>query len=198
MDEARYPTADEFWTRLEEREVEPDLRDALRSRIHREEGVVERAGDERLVEAVAGRILPGRVPARALAVFLDEHFDRQLGRADDRAGLMPRAELIPTGFSVLDEAARRRRGRPFADLPDDEQDDLLREAEEGRVPGPERFDSGQWFKRVAQLLMLGYGSDPRGMVEMGFPGPSYKPGHIWLDRFEVRSRARRRRGYRLL
>ena len=198
MAEARYPTADEFWARLDEREVEPDLRDALRERQERERATVERVGDPALVEAVAARILPGDVPARALAVFLDQHFDRQLGRADDRAGMMPREELIPAGFRVLDQAARTRHARPFAELAVELQDALLRQAEDGALEGPARFDSAQWFKRVAQLLMLGFGSDPRGMVEMGFPGPPYKPGHIWLDRFEVQARAKRRRGYRVL
>jgi hypothetical protein len=30
---------------------------------------------------------------------------------------------------------------------------------------------------------------------MGYPGPSYKPGHVWLDRGEVQARTKRRRGY---
>jgi hypothetical protein len=198
MAEDRYPTADEFWARLDEREVEPDLRAALHERTAREEGTVDRVADPSLVDAVAALVLPGAVPARALAVFLDQHFDQQLGRADERNGLMPRAELIPAGFRVLDQAARTRHSRPFVDLSAEAQEALLREAEDGKLEGPTRFDSAQWFKRVAQLLMLGFGSDPRGMIEMGFPGPSYKPGHIWLDRFEVEARAERRRGYRTL
>jgi hypothetical protein len=36
------------------------------------------------------------------------------------------------------------------------------------------------------------------MVEMGFPGPSYRTGHVWLDEGEVAARAQRRRGYRVL
>lgn len=198
MAEARYPTADEFWTRLEERDLEPDLRATLRERTQREAGTVEHLGDGRLVESVAERLLPGAVPPRALAVFLDQAFDQQLGRADDRAGLMPRGQLIPAGFRVLDEVAGQRHGRAFADLSAQDQDALLGEAEQGNLEGPERFDSTEWFKRVAQLLMLGYGSDPRGMIEMGYPGPPYKPGHIWLDGAEVEARAERRRGYRTL
>jgi hypothetical protein len=36
------------------------------------------------------------------------------------------------------------------------------------------------------------------MVEMGFPGPSYESGHVWLGPGEVRARALRRPGYRIL
>ncbi len=75
--------------------------------------------------------------------------------------------------------------------------DVLGAAERGELElaGSETFDSSVWFKRTRGKFVLGYGSDPRGMVEMGFPGPSYRPGHIWLDRGEVQARTRRRRGY---
>ncbi|HEV3479122.1 MAG TPA: hypothetical protein VG144_06700, partial [Gaiellaceae bacterium] len=75
------------------------------------------------------------------------------------------------------------------------QDALLAQAERGELDAGEWFDSAAWFKRIRGKLLLGYGSDPRGMVQMGFPGPSYKPGHIWLDRGEVAARAKRKPGY---
>ncbi len=191
-------TLDEFWERLELRGLEPDLQDKLRRRLDRERGRVDRLGDEDDVIAVAARLLPAAVPPRALAVFLDEHFDRQLGRGDESVGLMPRQELLPAGFRALRDAAMERHGGPFAELSEAQQDDVLSQAERGEIPGPEGFDSAQWFKRVLQLLLLGLGSDPRGMVQMGFPGPSYRPGHLWLDRREVVARAQRKRGYRYL
>jgi hypothetical protein len=197
MPEDRYPTLDEFWHRLEERDVEPDLRAALREHTRREEEAVHRLPAS-TVTAVAARLVPGAVPPAALARFVDEHFDRQLGRADDKAGVLPRAELIPAGFAALEGAASRDHGSPFADLSGARQDELLAAAERGELEGPEGFDAATWFRRVRSLLLLGYGSDPRGMVEMGFPGPSYKPGHVWLDQGEVAARAGRRRGYRVL
>lgn len=75
---------------------------------------------------------------------------------------------------------------------------MLTRAEQGDLSGPSGFDSATWFKRTRGLLFLGYGSDPRGMVEMGFPGPSYESGHVWLDEGEVAARAARRRGYLVL
>jgi hypothetical protein len=47
---------------------------------------VERVGSEPTVVAVLERLLPGSVPARALAAFIDEAFDQQLGRGDERSG----------------------------------------------------------------------------------------------------------------
>lgn len=196
-DQQRYPTVDEFWLRLSERDVESDLRDALEQRTTRERRPAMRLPAD-TVAAVAARLLPGAVPPKALAGFLDEHYDQQLGRADDKAGVLARPELIPRGFATLDDTARARHGSGFAELADEQQDAILTEAEKGELGGPDGFDSATWFKRTRGYLLLGYGSDPRGMVEMGFPGPSYKPGHVWLDEGEVAARADRTRGYRVL
>jgi hypothetical protein len=186
---------EEFWDGLDARGVEPDLRETLRGRVYDPPGPVHRVGDEELVVAVASRLVPGGVPGRTLASFLDASFDAQLGRGDERVGIMPREELIPTGFEVLADEARRRYGSSFSDLPVAEQDQLLADAEVGRLEGPPGFDGGEWFRRVLDVLLLAYGSDPRGMVEMGFPGPSYAKGHVWLGVAEVARRAARAPGH---
>jgi hypothetical protein len=197
MPEPRYPTLEEFWRRLDVRDTERDLREELRRRTGREERGTPRLGPGRgaVAVAVARRLLPGDVPPEALASFLDETFDRQLGRGDEQAGVLPTPELIPAGLDVLDREARSRHGRGFAELEGDQQDALLARAEQGRIEAGDQFDSSVWFKRMRGKLLLGFGSDPRGMVQMGFPGPSYKPGHIWLDRGEVAARAKRTLGY---
>jgi hypothetical protein len=166
------------------REVERDLRDALRKRATRDEQGTPRLGAERgaVAAAVARRMLPADVPARALAAFLDWSYDRQLGRGDEQHGTMPTPELIPAGFDLLDREARERHGLGFVDIGDAQQDPLLQQAEKGELEGPEGFDSTTWFKRTRGKLLLGFGTDPCAMVQMGYPGPSYKPGHIWLDR----------------
>ena len=66
MPDQRYPTLDEFWEGLDAREVEADLRDALRERAATEGGPITRVGCEATAVAVAARILPGAVPASAM------------------------------------------------------------------------------------------------------------------------------------
>ena len=200
MSEPRYPTLPELWQRLDDRRIEPDLRAALEERTKRERDGTPRLGERlgAVAVAVAARMLPGAVPAEALAAFFDDSFDRQLGRGDERAGVMPTPALLPAGLDALDREATKRHGAGFAGLPGTEQDALLADAERGELPGPERFDSRTWFRRLREKLLLGYGSDPRGMVEMGFPGPSYETGHVWLGRGEVKARTLRRPGYRIL
>jgi hypothetical protein len=197
MSDRPYPAdLDEFFRRLDVRGTEPDLRAALRDRLQRGSEPVRRVGNPRTVVAVARRLVPSdAVPAEALAAFVDDVFDRQMGRADEQVGLMPRQELVPAGFTALDARAEREHGRSFGDLDDDAQDELLRSAERGELRGGTGFDAKTWFSRIRELLLLAYGSDPRGMVEMGFPGPSYQTGHVWLDRREVAARARRKPGY---
>lgn len=191
MPDPRYPTLEEFWKRLEIRKTEPDLRAQLAERVRREDRGTPRLGEERgaVAAAVAARLLPGSaVPPEALAAFLDETYDRQLGRGDERVGVLPTPELIPAGLDLL---ARRK----FTQLSETEQDSLLAAAERGGLEGPERFDSSVWFRRIRGKFLLGYGSDPRAMVQMGYPGPSYQPGHIWLDRGEIGARVKRKPGY---
>jgi hypothetical protein len=188
----RYPNTEEFWQRMDAREVETDLRQEYRDRAARTGGAVTRLGSEATIVAFVRAILPGAaVPPEVLAAFMDANFDRQMGRGDERHGVMPRTELIPAGFAALDAAA----GGAFHALDLARQADILATAERGQLPGPERFDSAQWFKRTRDLALLGYASDPRGMVEMGFPGPSYKPGYLWLAWGGPEARARRRPGH---
>ncbi len=191
MPEPRYPTLEEFWKRLDVRDTEPDLRAKLDGRTRREERRTPRLGDARgaVAVAVAARLLPASaVPPEALAAFLDETFDRQLGRGDEQVGVMPTVELIPAGLDLLAQ-------RNFVELDRSAQDALLAQAERGELEGGEAFDSAAWFNRTRGKFLLGYGSDPRGMIQMGYPGPSYQPGHIWLDRGEVAARAKRKPGY---
>jgi hypothetical protein len=194
MPEPRYPTLEEFWRGLEIRGVEPDLREELQSRASREDDGVDRLPADTTV-AVIARLLPDSLPPLALAAFVDQYFDKQLGRADDKDGLPPRDELLPLGLRLLDDTADRQHARPFAELDGPTQDGLLSRAEQGQLETPAGFDWSVWFRRLRALALLGLGSDPRGMVLMGFTGPSYPPGHVWLDEGEVAARADRRRGH---
>jgi hypothetical protein len=189
-------SVDEFFHRLETRHTEDDLRVELHRRLDREQREVSRIGNATVVVAVCERLLPSdSVPSAALAAFIDEIFDQQTGRGDEASGLMPRERLIPAGFEALNATAQSEHRASFAELDERRQDDLLARAETGDVTGPEMFDSRVWFQRVRELALLGYGSDPRGMVEMGFPGPSYRSGHVWLSERGVRARVERRPGF---
>src|SRR3954466_14063381 len=130
MPEPRFPTQDEFWRRLDRRKAETDLRDGLKSRASQVDGAVKQLGRASTVTAFVAQLLPGSaVPASVIAQFLDEHFTEAMGRADEKASLMPRAQRATTGFIQLDEAA----GGDFSSLPAQEQQDLMGRAERGEL-----------------------------------------------------------------
>jgi hypothetical protein len=193
QDPPRYPAnLAEFWQRLDKRRLEPDLRRTLEERAARTSGEVHRVGDPATVTAFVETLLPGaEVPAAVIAQFLDANFDRQMGRGDERTGTLPRAELIPAGFAALDTVG----GRAFHALDPAAREQLLARAEGGDLAGPDGFDSAIWFRRTRDLVMLGFASDPRGMVQMGYPGPSYQPGYLWLGWGSPDARRKRRAGY---
>jgi hypothetical protein len=196
MTDRRYPAnLEEFWERTETRTLEPDLIAELRERAGRTTGAVQRVASHETAVAVAEAMFPGsHVPAAVLAAFLDQHFDSQLGRGDEREGVLPRAQLIPAGFAVLDGL----RDQPFHVLTDETKAGILMDAEAGRLQGPDGFDSALWFKRTRDVLLLGFGSDPRGMLQMGFPGPSYQSGYTWLSYGSVDARREHKAGHRSL
>ena len=66
------------------------------------------------------------------------------------------------------------------------------------LPGPQGFDSALWFQRVRDMVLLGFASDPRGMLQMGYPGPSYEPGYTWISWGGAEARRAHRPGYRSL
>lgn len=182
--------------RLRRRQVEPDLRETLAARTHREERPVGRVGAHETVVAVVARLLDGSdVPPEAVAAFIDERYDQPLGYGSEQRGTLPRPSLIPAGFAVLDRGSRDASGGPFSSLAPEAQDAVLAAAEAGRLDGPDGFDSALWFSRVRDLALLAFASDPRGMVQMRYPGPSYRPGHMWLGAAEVAQRERGAPGY---
>src|SRR4051812_15930252 len=132
MPEQGFPTEAEFWQRLDKRYVERDLRKTLEGRAADLEGPVSRLGRQETVFAFVERLLPGAaVPAWVVAKFIDEHLDEPMGRSDEKAALMPRAELAMTGFRQLDEAA----GGDFAKVASEQQRELLTRAEKGELAG---------------------------------------------------------------
>ena len=113
----------------------------------------------------------------------------------EHSGALPMLEhAVDTGFHCYTFFARD----PWLDpvRTDSAFRAILQRAEAGELKGPDGFDSQIWFARLRELLLLGYGSDPRGMAEMGFPGPSYKPGYLWLNFAGPSARAKRKPGYR--
>jgi gluconate 2-dehydrogenase gamma chain len=87
------------------------------------------------------------------------------------------AEMFRLGFAKLDENARKLRGAAFADLTDEQQDELLAQAEHGKLDFG-ALPSGAFFASLVDATMEGFFSDPIhggnrdkiGWKLVGFPG----------------------------
>jgi gluconate 2-dehydrogenase gamma chain len=87
------------------------------------------------------------------------------------------AEMFRLGFAKLDENARKLRGAAFADLTPEQQDELLTQAEQGKLDFG-TLPSGMFFASLVDAAMEGFFSDPIyggnrnkiGWKLVGFPG----------------------------
>jgi gluconate 2-dehydrogenase gamma chain len=96
---------------------------------------------------------PGAAAAGAVAFI-----DRQLATRSKED-----APLWRAGIRALEATARRRHGRPFAELPFDAQTALLQDVEKGAVDAADwtRVEPAAFFSRLRDYSMMGFYGDPR-------------------------------------
>jgi gluconate 2-dehydrogenase gamma chain len=155
-------------------------------------------GDEaRVLEAAVARIIPaddtgpGATEA-GVAVFIDRQLASAWGNGDHLYRQPPftsgtpqqgyqlaftPAEMFRLGFAKLDESARKAHGVAFADLTAQQQDELLAQAEHGKLDFGS-LPSAVFFGALLDAAMEGFFSDPIyggnrdkiGWKLVGFPG----------------------------
>ena len=154
-----------------------------------------------VLRAALGRMLPGKDEDGVdLAGFVDWALDKPLGRGDRRKGMPPDDILIRRGVVGIEETAWIMFGKPFHRLREFHQDDVLREIQSGAAKGeiwmevpPQRF-----FTKLMLKAVTGYFSYPPTWMRMGFPGPSYPEGYVWIGQKEIMARRRHFPGWKTL
>jgi gluconate 2-dehydrogenase gamma chain len=155
------------------------------------------AEEVRTADAVLARLIPADdngpgAREAGVIVFLDGQLAGAWGHGDHfyrkgpfLKGTPPQgyqlaftpAEMFRMGFAALDTNARKRRGAAFADLTPVQQDELLAEAQNGKLDfGP--LPSATFFTSLVDATMEGFFSDPIyggnrdkiGWKLVGFPG----------------------------
>jgi hypothetical protein len=144
------------------------------------------AEEFRTLDAIAARIVPQPatrppVPVAALidTKLLDDHGD---GYRDHR--LPPLREAWQRGLQALDVEARTTRGGAFHTLSADEQDALLRAAQDGALSNPvwQGMASKLFFaKRLLPDIVKAYYSHPTAWSEIGYGGPASPRGYVRMD-----------------
>lgn len=108
----------------------------------------------RLLEAVANRLIPGDDWPSASDGGVLEYLQRRAAEDPDTW-----EALIVPGLRLLDALAAARHGRPFQELPEGEQDELLRDFELDRV-GNGQVTPGRFFEVTLNLVAEGYYGSP--------------------------------------
>jgi hypothetical protein len=137
----------------------------------------------RTLVAICGRILPqpaGRAPV-PLPALVDAKLSSDQRDGYRAAELPPLREAWTIGLAAIDTAALASHGRRFYELAPLEQDDLLRQTQEGALRGPawHSMPSAAFFAhRVIPDITSSYYSHPIAWSEIGFGGPASPRGYV--------------------
>lgn len=146
-----------------------------------------RFGDELepQLRALVERLLPGVDAGIDLAAFVDTHAENPIGRGDRAPGVPSLPDLLRVGLEVL---ARRR----FAELPEDEQETLVRRMRRGEADDELQLPAKAFVDRLLVTALAGYLAHPATWERIGFQGPAYPEGYAWISHSAV---ARRHEGF---
>jgi hypothetical protein len=74
---------------------------------------------------------------------------------------------------------------------------VLRAVQEGKAEGGVWRDipSALFFRKLMQKAVAGYCAHPKVWMRIGFYGPAYPEGYVWVSAAEVQSRHERKPGY---
>jgi hypothetical protein len=147
------------------------------------------AEEMRLLEAIVERLLPQpdrdageRIP---VVPWIDEklHHDWRDGYRYEE--LPPLREAWRLGLAGIDETARMTHARPFADLDNASQDDVLTLVQRGEAPAEAwtRLPAVRFFRDVLCLTVVKiHYAHPSAWSAIGYSGPSSPRGHVrnWM------------------
>ncbi len=153
-----------------------------------------------LLNAMLDRLIPqeGIDPKIDLVSFLDWAIPKPLGYGHRYEGMPDERAIFRQGMKGVDETSRAMfEGRAFRELTDDQKDEVLRAVQEGRAEGDawKGIPSTLFFTNLMNKALCGYCAHPRVWVRIGFYGPAYPEGYVWVSRLEVKGRHEKKPGY---
>lgn len=135
----------------------------------------------RTLEAMTGRIIPTDQDPGAIEANCVNFIDKALAHED--AALLPQYR---EGLPAVDRVAVERFGASFAELPPNQQDEVLIVLESGDVSGwsPASVTSEVFFETVRSHTVIGFLAEPKyggnrdyiGWQLSGYPGPRHDLG----------------------
>lgn len=159
------------------------------------------AGDEpAILGAILDRLIPQDGPGDRIDLvgFMDWAIPHPMGYGHRREGMPDQSTLFREGIKGVNQTAEGMfAGRGFAELSDGDKDQVLRAVQEGSAEGDvwKSIPSGYFFKQLMQKAIAGYCAHPRTWMRIGFYGPSYPEGYVWVSTSGAQARRAKRKGY---
>lgn len=183
---------------------DPEVRKMLGKRMDegfRRARLAEFSEAEALVlKAALERLVPraGEDERIDLVGFLDEAVGKPYGRGDRQTGMPEEKELFHKGIAGITETAMQMHGKRFEELPAERRDGVLKELQAGTAPGNtwKSIPSAHFFTKLLSKALVGYCSHPLAWLRMGFPGPSYPEGYVWVTHHTVPARRKHKPGWK--
>lgn len=157
-------------------------------------------GEGELLKAILKRLIP-EDEGIDLVGFLDWAVDKPLGRGDRLEGMPDEAVLFREGLKGVEESVKAGYAKDsFKELSPEEQDGFLTALQEGKLEGGVwgRIPPSYFFIKLLTKALTGYCSHPLAWMRMGFPGPSFPEGYVWITHEEVLARQRHTPGWKTL
>jgi hypothetical protein len=138
------------------------------------------------LEAICRRIVPQPEtrPAVPIAAMVDARLFESRGDGYRDHRLPPMTEAWSRGLRAIESEALRRHGARFCELTAQEQDALLKAAQDGHLGGEEwgGMDCAIFFlKRLLPDVVTSYYAHPTAWNEIGFGGPASPRGYVRMD-----------------
>jgi hypothetical protein len=136
--------------------------------------------------AICARIVPQPPdrPPIPVAALVDHKLHHNAGDGFRNAKLPPLRLAWRTGLAAFDQEARRAHGARFGGLHDSQKDDLLRQAQQGKLHDPtwNGMPPALFFQdRLMRDVLHAYYSHPTAWNEIGFGGPASPRGYVRMD-----------------
>lgn len=176
------------------------INERLKTNFSREKYDFLTEGEAKLLGAVLDRLLPqnGADEKIDLVGFLDWALPLPLGYGHRNEDMPDEQTVFHEGLKGIDQTANAMfSNRDFLQLPDGDKDRVLRAIQEGNAEGQvwARIPSSEFLKQLMQKAVAGYCAHPKTWMRIGFYGPAYPEGYVWVSNDEVKARHEKKPGH---
>jgi hypothetical protein len=112
---------------------------------------------------------------------IDQTLSQNVGESERKVDIPKAQILIREGLSVLNEASMAQSLKPYFELDEDKQQQILHEISVERALPANlwlRLNQQAFFKKLLNLTIEAYYSHPTVWSEIGYGGPAYPRGYV--------------------